>query len=102
MLKGKTVWGFYAVCLVDRKATIWYRDKTCFLFVREGIFRAPANFPSSYFQTFVWILVDSDEDKIIPSDDIWYTTLCYIRHLLDAEDCSYSYDNHEPLDSKGD
>ena len=63
MLEGKSVWVSYAIsrCLVDRKAIIWYRDQTCYLFVREGVFRAPANFPSSCFRTFVWTLVDSDE-----------------------------------------
>ena len=61
--EGKSVWVYYALCrrLVDRKAVIWYRDQTHYLFVKTGVFKAPPDFPSSYFRTFVWTLVDSDE-----------------------------------------
>ena len=63
MCEGKSVWVYYALCrrLVERKPVIWYRDHSCFLFLKGGVFRAPAEFPSSHFRTIVWTLVDSDE-----------------------------------------
>lgn len=56
---------YYALCrrLVERKPVIWYRDQVCYLFLKEGVFVAPPDFPSSYFRIFVWTLVDSDENK---------------------------------------
>ena len=65
MREGKSVWVYYALCrrLVERKAVIWYRDRLCYLFLKEGVFVAPPDFPSSYFRIFVWTLVDSDENK---------------------------------------
>ncbi len=63
--EGKSVWVYYALCrrLVERKAVIWYRDQTHYLFLKEGVFQAPAGFPSSHFLNFIWTLVDSDESK---------------------------------------
>ena len=63
--EGKSVWVYYALCrrLVERKAVIWYRDQTHYLFLKAGVFQAPPDFPSSHFRTFVWTLVDSDESK---------------------------------------
>jgi len=68
--------------LVDRKVTIWYRDHTCYLSVREGVFEAPPNFPSSYFRTFVWTLVDSDESKEgVPSQLMTPGTRLYVTYV---------------------
>jgi len=80
----KSVWVSYAICrcLVDRKVTIWYCDHTCYLFVREGVFEAPPNFPSSYFRTFIWTLVDSDESKEgVPSQLMTPGTRLYVTYV---------------------
>jgi len=111
MLKGKSFWVFYVICrrLVDRKATIWYRDHNCHLFVRESVFKAPPDFPSSYFRTFVWTLVDTDEAKEgFPSHLMTPGTRLYVTYITSPRSSRWSRmskttrKTHEPLDSKGD
>lgn len=62
---GKSGWIYYALRrrLAERKPVIWYREQACYLFVEEGVYKAPPQFPPSSFNTVVWTLVDSDESK---------------------------------------
>jgi hypothetical protein len=57
------MWVYYALHrrLAEMKPVIWFREQSCFLFVQEGVYEVPRSFKPSYFQTFVWTLVDSDE-----------------------------------------
>jgi len=65
MVKGKSVWIHYALRrrLAESKPVIWYREQTCYLFTQEGVYEAPPGHKPSFFKTFVWTLVDSDESK---------------------------------------
>jgi len=62
---GKSVWIYYALRrrFAEEKPVIWYKDKTCFLFTGEGVYEAPPSSKPSYFEVFVWTLVDSDEAR---------------------------------------
>ncbi len=47
--------------LSERQPTFWYCDDLDFhLFVEEGVFIVPKNFPSHDLKDRVWTLVDSD------------------------------------------
>jgi len=62
-LKGKSYWCYYAMCrrLSERQPTFWYcGDLDFYLFVEEGVFIVPQNFPSYDLKVRVWTLVDSD------------------------------------------
>jgi len=78
--KGKSVWVYYALRrrLAERKPVIWYREGHCFLFVKEGVYQSPPAFLVSYFRTFVWTLVDSDEASCIPSHLVAHGTRLFV------------------------
>jgi hypothetical protein len=114
--KRKSIWVYYALCrrLVER-AVIWYRDQTHYLFVKTGVFKAPPGFPSSYFRTFVWTLVDSDESQDgTPPRLLTPGTRLYVIYVASPrkepwsrmgkttrEDDSGRYDHHESLEQEG-
>ncbi|KAF8903341.1 hypothetical protein CPB84DRAFT_1823979 [Gymnopilus junonius] len=58
---GKSVCIYYALHrrLGEKKPVIWYTNRTCYLFVKEGVFTKPAEFPSFSFERIVWTLMDS-------------------------------------------
>jgi hypothetical protein len=60
--KGKSFWIYYALRrrIAERKPVIWYHEKTCFLFVNEGVYHMPKDFLPGYFKSVIWTLVDSD------------------------------------------
>ena len=62
-LKGKSYWILYALCrcLAEGKLVFWYNDSRRLLFVNEGVYVAPKDFPSMELKTRVWTLVDSNE-----------------------------------------
>ncbi|KAH9172123.1 hypothetical protein EDB89DRAFT_1851565 [Lactarius sanguifluus] len=62
---GKSYWILYALhrCLCEGKPVIWYYDSRRYLFVAEGVYELFRDFPSVDFETRVWTLVDTDEDK---------------------------------------
>jgi hypothetical protein len=62
-MKGKSVWIYYALrrYLAEQKPVIWYRNRRCYLFVDEGVYQAPPDYPASGFSIFVRTLIDSDE-----------------------------------------
>ena len=70
---------------------MWYRDHACYLFVREGVFEVPANIPSSYFRTFFWTLVDSDESKEgVPSHLMTPGTRLYVTYVTSPRKSRWS------------
>jgi hypothetical protein len=81
MRKGKSAWIYYALRrrLAEKKPVIWYREQICYLFTQEGVYEAPEHYGPSYFKTFVWTLVDSDESKgSVPSYLVTHGT----RHFV--------------------
>ena len=61
------------------KPVIWYLDKKCYLFVDEGVYLIPRDFPTFSFKTFVWTLVDSDQSKDgVPPDLVPHETCHYV------------------------
>jgi len=62
-LKGKSYWSCYAMCrhLSEREPVLWYGSGgDCVLFVEEGVFIVPQNFPPRDFKIRIWTLVDSN------------------------------------------
>jgi hypothetical protein len=45
---------------------MWYRGQSLCLFVEDGVYLAPKDYPSTAFMTRVWTLVDADEGKCVP------------------------------------
>ena len=94
--EGKTVRAYYAIrrYLVERKATIWCRGHSCYLFIKRR--RSP------YFRTLVWTIVDSDESKEgVPSHFV--THLSTQRTVVtNGEDCPRCYHHYEPMVEEGD
>ena len=80
-LKGKSYWVLYALRrrLAEGKPVIWYRATRRYLFVEEGAFVAPQDYPSTDFKTHIWTLVDADESSSgIPSHLSMHDT----KHLI--------------------
>ncbi|KIM80660.1 hypothetical protein PILCRDRAFT_822388 [Piloderma croceum F 1598] len=48
-------------CCAEQQPFVFYRNETCYLFVQEGVFEAPARFSSHQYHKYVWALVDADE-----------------------------------------
>lgn len=65
---GKSYWILYVLCrrLAYKKPVMWYRGHRLYLFVEDGVYLAPKDYPSTEFRTRVWTLVDSDESNIFP------------------------------------
>ena len=65
MCIGKSKFLTYAMrrCCAERRPFIFYRNYKYYLFVQEGVFRNPSEFSSHQYQTYVWALVDADEDQ---------------------------------------
>ena len=67
---GKTTWRWYAlrVCCAQKKPVIFYANGSCWLFVKEGVYRQPPNFEPRYYKIVIWTLVDSaDLDLSLPT-----------------------------------
>ena len=47
------------MCCAQKKPVILYWDRTCWLFVEEGVFEQPPNFHPGYYKIVIWTLVDS-------------------------------------------
>ncbi|KAI9438109.1 hypothetical protein H4582DRAFT_1878695 [Lactarius indigo] len=62
---GKSYWITYALCrrLAEGKPVIWFRTGARYLFVAEGVFKIPSDYPSTEFKTRVWMLLDADDCK---------------------------------------
>jgi hypothetical protein len=75
---GKSIWIYYALRrrLAERKPVIWYYRKARYLFVEEGVYQVPEEFHD--FETFVWTLVDSDEEDKVPENLVMRHT----RHFV--------------------
>jgi hypothetical protein len=80
LFKGKSFWIYYALRrrLAERKPVIWYLGGKCYLFVDEGVYQIPRDFPTFSFKTFVWTFVDSDQSKdgvpphLVPHETCYY------------------------------
>ncbi|KAH8981995.1 hypothetical protein EDB86DRAFT_3129050 [Lactarius hatsudake] len=62
---GKSYWLTYALCqrLVEGEPVIWFSDTRRYLFVNEGVFEIPPDYPSTKFKTLIWTLIDADDSK---------------------------------------
>ncbi|KAH9043513.1 hypothetical protein EDB83DRAFT_2407406 [Lactarius deliciosus] len=62
---GKSVWITYALCqrLTEGEPVIWYSDTRRYLFVDEGVFEVPPDYPSSMFKTRIWTFIDADDSN---------------------------------------
>jgi hypothetical protein len=60
---GKSLWIYYALCrrLAERKPVIWHHVGIPYLFVEEGVYKMPPEFPAGCFYPIVWTLIDSDD-----------------------------------------
>ncbi|KAH8996620.1 hypothetical protein EDB92DRAFT_1793737 [Lactarius akahatsu] len=65
---GKSYWLTYALCrrLTEGGPVIWFRSAKRYLFVDEGVFVVPPDYPSTDFKTRIWTLVDADDKDGIP------------------------------------
>ncbi|KAH9171752.1 hypothetical protein EDB89DRAFT_2096685 [Lactarius sanguifluus] len=62
---GKSCWLTYALCqrLVEGEPVIWFSDTRRYLFVKEGVFEIPPDYPSTRFKTRIWTLIDADDSN---------------------------------------
>ncbi|KAH9172639.1 hypothetical protein EDB89DRAFT_2229267 [Lactarius sanguifluus] len=54
-----------ALCqrLTEGEPVIWFSDTRRYLFVEEGIFEVPRDYPSSKFKTRIWTFIDADDSN---------------------------------------
>jgi hypothetical protein len=64
---GKSVFQFYAArrFCAERKPFIWF-DEQLFLFLEDGVYEIPNNYPRDGFKFRIRTLVDSDNASSIP------------------------------------
>jgi hypothetical protein len=82
------MWVLYALRrrLAERKPIIWYQMKRCYLFVEEGVYQAPADFNPGVFRSFIWTLVDSDEDtRGVPYHLVPHGTRMFVIYPTDPQ-----------------
>ncbi|KAH9017447.1 hypothetical protein EDB84DRAFT_1276537 [Lactarius hengduanensis] len=62
---GKSCWLTYALCqrLVEGEPVVWFSGTRRYLFVNEGVFEIPLDYPSPNFKTRIWTLIDADDCK---------------------------------------
>jgi hypothetical protein len=63
-VKGKTFWIAYAARrrLGEEKPFMWYRERVCYIFVKDGVFTLPVNgILGSQFKPFLWTFIEADE-----------------------------------------
>ncbi|KAH9009391.1 hypothetical protein EDB84DRAFT_1280496 [Lactarius hengduanensis] len=60
---GKSVWITYALCqrLTEGEPFIWFSGTCRYLFVAEGVFVVPPDYPPTHFKTCIWTFVDADD-----------------------------------------
>lgn len=49
-------------CCAEERPIFFYKEDIRYLFVQDGVFRAPGTFLSTQFRGFVWTLVNADEN----------------------------------------
>ena len=68
----------YVDALLKRNRSLLW-NKKYYLFVAEGVYRAPPEFGKTSFYTILWTLVDSDESKEgFPDDLIVHGTRLFV------------------------
>ncbi|KAH9006497.1 hypothetical protein EDB86DRAFT_2795089, partial [Lactarius hatsudake] len=79
---GKSYWLTYALCrrLTEGGPVIWFRSGKRYLFVDEGVFVIPPDYPSTDFKTRIWTLIDADDSKDGIPDCL--ATLQETNHLI--------------------
>ncbi|KAH9176554.1 hypothetical protein EDB89DRAFT_1846054 [Lactarius sanguifluus] len=81
---GKSYWVTYALCrrLTEGKPVIWFRSTQRYLFVEEGVFTVPSDYPSTDFKTRIWAFIDADDcgngipDYLAPHETNHLIILC--------------------------
>jgi hypothetical protein len=81
-VKGKTFWIGYAVRrrLGEEEPFLLYRNRECYIFVKDGVFRRPAESVSgAHFEKFLWAFIEGDEhDAGVPEGFLCNDTNLYI------------------------
>ncbi|KAH9083658.1 hypothetical protein EDB83DRAFT_2212994 [Lactarius deliciosus] len=81
---GKSYWVTYALCrcLTEGKPVFWFRSTQRYLFVEEGVFVVPPDYPSADIKARIWTLVDADDcwngipDYLAPHETNHLIILC--------------------------
>jgi hypothetical protein len=69
-------------CCAERRPFVLYREGIRYLFVKEGVFKEPADFLSSQYCGFIWTLVDADDakdgvpEKLVPNNTGHFVIYC--------------------------